>query len=496
MIDQELEAQIRRLAGAEKWPVGTIARQLGIHRDTVKRVLATSSVVAPLVPKRRSKIDPYLPFIKEMLEAYPTVRASRLHAMAKERGYTGEARHFRQVIAGLRPRPAAEAFQRLRTLPGEQAQVDWGHFGHVEHGKSKRPLMAFVMVLSYSRAVYLEFFQDARMASFLRGHHNAFSAFGGVPRTILYDNLKSAVLERYRDHVRLHPTLQTFSGYHGFAARPVAVARGNEKGRVERAIQYVRHSFFTARKWRDVADLNRQASQWCLEVAMQRDWPEDRTLTVANAYERDRSSLLSLPDDPYPVDERLEVRVGKTPYVRFDLNDYSVPHDKVRRTLVVYASPHEVRVCEDSETVAVHPRVWGRDQQVENPAHVEALRKAKRLARQERSTDRLIKSAPLSEALLAHVSDGNGNLLATVGTLVRLLDDYGADNLQSALSLAIERGTCHVHAVRHILEQRAREEGVPPPIPLVLPDDPRIRDAVVMPHALNTYDALRHSEES
>jgi transposase len=415
--------------------------------------------------------------------------------MAKARGYRGQVRHFREIVGRMRPKTSAEAFLRLRTLPGEQAQVDWGHFGHIEYGKARRPLMAFVMVLSYSRAVYLEFFQDARMASFLRGHQNAFEFFGGIPRVVLYDNLKSAVVERHRDIVRLHPTLQAFAGCNGFAARPVAVARGNEKGRVERAIQYIRHSFFAARNYRDIADLNNQARNWCGTVAKERDWPEDRTLTVAEAYTNEASSLMALPNDPFPVDERVEVRAGKTPYIRFDLNDYSVPHDKVRRTLVVHASPNQVRICDGSEEIASHLRSWGRGQQVEDPAHVEALVREKRLAKQQRATDRLLQSAPLSHELLKHIADGNGNLLSSVGALIRLLDDYGAVQLEGALATAIERGTCHLHAVRHILEQQARKMGMPPPVPVVLPDDPRVRDAVVMPHALKTYDALRAGEE-
>ena len=160
--------------------------------------------------------------------------------MVRERGYRGSPDHFRHLIACHRPRPQAEAYLRLRCLPGEQAQVDWGHFGHLEIGRARRPLMAFVMVLSYSRQIFLRFFLDARMENFLRGHVAAFTAWNGVPRVLLYDNLKSAVLERRGDAIRFHPTLLGFAGHYRYEPRPVAVARGNEKGRVERAIRYVR----------------------------------------------------------------------------------------------------------------------------------------------------------------------------------------------------------------------------------------------------------------
>ena len=232
-----IEAQILRHYYVEKWTIGTIAAQLHIHPGVVKRVLAQAGLPRVGPPPRRSKIDAYLPFISQTLEAFPRLTASRLYAMVRERGYGGRPDHFRHLIACHRPRRKAEAYLRLRTLPGEQGQVDWGHFGHLQIGRARRPLMAFVMVLSYSRQIFLRFFLDARMENFLRGHVAAFTAWGGVPRVLLYDNLKSAVLERRGDAIRLHPTLLGFAGAHRYEPRPVAIARGNEKGRVERAIR-------------------------------------------------------------------------------------------------------------------------------------------------------------------------------------------------------------------------------------------------------------------
>ena len=112
------------------------------------------------------------------------------------------------------------------------------------------------MVLSYSRQIFLRFFLDARMENFLRGHVAAFAAWTAVPRVLLYDNLKSAVLERHGEAIHFHPTLLELAAHYHFAPRPVAVARGNEKGRVERAIRYIRESFFAAREFADLDDLN------------------------------------------------------------------------------------------------------------------------------------------------------------------------------------------------------------------------------------------------
>jgi transposase len=200
--------------------------------------------------------------------------------MVRERGYRGGPDHFRHLVACHRPRRPAEAYLRLRTLPGEQAQVDWGHFGHLTIGRARRPLMAFVMVLSYSRQIFLRFFLDARLESFLRGHVGAFTAWQGCPRVLLYDNLKSAVLERQADAIRFHPTLLAFAAHYHYEPRPVAVARGNEKGRVERAVRYVRDGFFAARQFADVDDLNAQAAAWCAGAAADRPCPEQQTLSV------------------------------------------------------------------------------------------------------------------------------------------------------------------------------------------------------------------------
>ncbi len=148
-------------------------------------MIAQAGVPRPERSRRPSIIDPYLPFIIETLQQFPRLSAARLYGMAVERGYAGGPSHFRQHIAQRRPKKMPEAFMRLNTLPGEQAQVDWGHFGHLPIGKAKRPLMAFVMVLSYSRRIFVQFFLNSRMGPFLQGHVNAFEQWQAVPRILL-----------------------------------------------------------------------------------------------------------------------------------------------------------------------------------------------------------------------------------------------------------------------------------------------------------------------
>ena len=494
MIPPELEAGILRLYHAEKWRVGTIATQLGVHHSTVRRVLAQAGLPAGRRSMRHSIADPFMAFILETLKKYPKLCASRLYQMVKERGYPGGPDHFRAIVARHRPRPAAEAYLRLRTLPGEQGQIDWGHFGKVTLGQAVRPLMAFVMVLSYSRQIFLRFFLGSHMANFLRGHVAAFAFFGAVARVILYDNLRSAVLERRGDAIRFHPKLLELAKHYRFEPRPVAQARGNEKGRVERAIRFARENFFAAREWSDLDDLNAQALTWCLGVAADRKCPEDRTRTVREVFEEEKPRLLALPENPFPTEERVGVRVGKTPYVRFDLNDYTLPHTHVRRTLEVVATLKKVRILDGQEVIATHARSWDRGQQIEDPAHLQALVDHKRQGREHRGLDRLYHAAPRSQPFFVELANRGGNLGATTAGLLRLLDRYGARSLDEALAAAVAKDVLSLGAVRQILDQRAHAAGQPPPITVALPDDPRVRDLMVKPHALTTYDQLEEDE--
>jgi hypothetical protein len=398
-------------------------------------------------------------------------------------------------VARYRPRPPAEAYLRLRTLPGEEAQADWGHFGKLAVGLAMRPLMGFVLVLSWSRQVFLRFYPAADMANFLRGHVDAFDFLDSVPRAVLYDNLKSAVLERRGDAIRFHPTLLELAAHYRFAPRPVAVARGNEKGRVERAIRYIRDSFFAARSFTDLDNLNAQALDWCRGIAADRRCAEDRSQTVREAFETEKKHLLPLPDAPFPAQERVEVHVGKTPYVRFDLNDYSVPHTHAHRTLVVLATLQTVRIADGNEILATHSRSWDRDRQIEDPAHVQALVEEKRQARIPRGMDRLYHAAPTSQKLFIEIAQRGGNLGSVTCGLLRLLDAYGSTDLESAIGEALERDVPHLGAVRQILDRKRHDRGEPPPVPVALPDDPRLRDLVVRPHPLADYENLHPPAE-
>ena len=459
MIPPDLAAEIRRLATVEGWRRGTIARHLGVHHGTVARALSRAGAAeAPAaLPKRRpSALDPYVPWLRGVLERYPALAASQLYEMARERGYRGGPDHFRHRVAelGLRPRRAPEAFFRLRTLPGEQAQVDWADFGRREVSGGHRRLFAFVMVLSFSRMLFVRFFYDARLPSFLAGHVEAFRFYDGGVRLLLYDNLKSAVLERVGQGIRFHPRLLELADAYGYEPRPVAPRRGNEKGRVERAIRYLRGAFFPLRAHLGLAALNAEAERWCRETAAARPWPQDRRRTVEQAFPQERPSLLPLPMAPFPVHELVTVHVRRTPYVAFDANRYTVPHDRIARTLTLTADLDEVRLFDRQELIATHRRSWDKGQVVEDPAHLDELWRAKRKARLHRGQDRLLRAVPQAEELLVALGQRQRHLGSAVDRLLGLLDEHGQAELAVAVAEALAAGSPHPETVRLILDRR------------------------------------------
>lgn len=494
-VSDDLKAKILRYHHVEKWRVGTIARQLHVHYSVVKRVLSENGISKSIFIKKELLITPYLSFIMDTLKIYPDLTAARLYDMVKSRGYVGSADHFRHLMALYRPRPFAEAYLRLRTLPGEQAQVDWGHFGYLQIGRAKRPLMAFVMVLSFSRKIFLHFYLNAQTSCFLQGHVAAFEAFSGIPKVLLYDNLKSAVLQRQGDAILFNPKLLDFASHYRFEPRPVAVARGNEKGRVERSIRYIRDNFFAARQFSDIDDLNDQATTWCENESASRPCPEDKTQTVREVFLQEKEKLLALPDNPYETHCRASVRIGKTPYARFDLNDYSVPATAVLKTVSVIASEHKIIIVEGALRIAEHNRSYDKGAQIEDPKHIEDLVLQKRMAAKSRGQDRLIKSISNAQEFLIKAAERGYNIGSITNHLLYLLDHYGQEELSIAMNIALLKNVPHSNAVRLTIEKNRHEKNLPPPIAITLPDDKRVREMAVKPHNLSDYDFFENTLE-
>lgn len=494
MISSELLAKIRHLFHAEHWRMGTIAAELGLHRETVRRALETHRFHRP--PGKRPKVtDPYLEFIRETLEKYPRLRATRIYQMIRARGYTGSVVQLRRVVAGLRPLQR-EAFLRLRTFAGEQGQVDWAHFGKVRMGQAQRRLSCFVLTLSYSRALYLEFFFDQSLENLLRGHVRALHQLGGCPRILLYDNMKSVVLERRGDAIHFHPRMLELSAHYHFAARPCRPARGNEKGRVERAIQYIRSSFFAARPFTTLQDFNRQALLWRDQIAHARPWPGDGSRRVQEVFEEEKKHLLPLPAHPFDTDLVVPIRSGKTIYVRFDLNDYSIPPAAVGRSLTLLASDRLVRIVDGKTEIARHRRSYDRSQVRTDPEHQKAVLEEKRKALGATPSGRLAQAVPESEAFLDAAFQRGESVARQTGQLLRLLDEYGAQELRAALGEALERHTPRASSVAFLLKKHRRLLQQPPPLPVDLRRRPELAELHIQAHNPETYDELSEPDES
>ena len=494
MIDAELVARIRHLFHAEHWKIGTIATQLDLHHDTVRAALDTGRFNRPKLNRAQRKTDPYVEFIQETLKQYPRLRSTRIFQMIRDRGYEGGSSQLRRLIAQLRP-VVREPFLQLRTFPGEQAQADWAHFGAIQIGRARRLLSCFVMTLSYSRALALSFFFDQSLENFLSAHVEAFNQFHGCSRVILYDNLRSVVLARRGDVIQFHPRLLELAAHYHFAPRPCRPARGNEKGRVERVIRYIRDSFFAARPFTTLEDFNRQARIWRDEVAHQRPWPQDDSRRVEDVFREEQSSLLPLPANPFASDRLIPIHSGKTIYLRFDLNDYSIPPSAVGRALNLVASPSWIRILDGAVEITRHRRSWDRHQVIEEPGHRQALLDEKRHAMGSSPSGRLCLAVPESETLLDEAFRRGEAIGRSTTQLLQLLDDYGAAELRSAIRLVLERGTPRVSSVAYILNQRRRSRQLRALHPVELNRRPDLAHLHVQPHNSGIYDELSENDD-
>ena len=368
--------------------ISEIARRTGHDRKTVRAALSRS-VLAPRrsAPPRPSKLDPYAAYLERRV-GEGVLNAQKLFREVEALGYTGKRTLVRTFVHPFRPAREPLATVRFETEPGEQAQVDWAHFGTIEHRGRQRTLYAFLLTLGWSRALHLEFTVSTQTVAFLRCHVHAFRALGGVPRRILYDNLKSVVLDRTPGGpgpggsvggvVHWNPTFLDFADYYGFAPQPCRPYRAQTKGKVERGVGYVRGDFWQGMRqgvtFTDLADLNRQA----------RDWTE----TVANR--RVHGTTGAVPGERLPH-EGLQPLTGKPDYdtslvcyrrssrdclVSYAGNVYSVPAAYAGQQLLVRETEHEevVILGAHGEEIARHRLASGAHQRVVVPSHYAALR--------------------------------------------------------------------------------------------------------------------------
>jgi transposase len=442
-VSTEQEVEIRRLYYAEHWKVGTIASQLSVHADVVRRVLGLLEH-EPGGAERPRLVEPYEDFILETLHSYPRLRATRLYDMVRARGYEGSVRTLREHVARVRPAPKKEAYLRVEPLIGEQAQVDWAHVGQVPVAGGLRALWLFVQVLSWSRALWGEFVLDLGAHSLTRSLVRAAGYFGGTPRQWLFDNPKAVVLQRHGEAVRFHPQLLEVAGHYRVQPKVCAVRKANQKGKVERAIRYLRERFLAGRTLRSVEQGNQELWTFLKEVDGARAHPVQPGRTVAECLAHAHATLTLVADDT------------------------------------------TVRLLNAQQEVARHARCWGKRQVLEAPEHRESLLALKRQASQSKGQDRLRSCLPGVDVLFARWVEAGRNVGTLTAATLRLLDAYGAPLLNEALAQVLSRGTHDPGALAAVCEQRRRAKGQPLPLELHLGS--HVPDRDVTPHSLERYD--------
>jgi transposase len=488
-IAREVEAEIARLFHAEHWKVGTIAAQLGVHEDVVRRVIRGN----PRAPRARapspSAVAPFVGFIRETLDRYPKLCSSRLEDMLRQRGFEGSARTLRRYIQGVRPKGEPQVFARLNALIGEEAQVDWAYVSQVPVPGGHRSLWLFLIVLSWSRAAWGEFCFDTTVHSLLRSLVRAASYFGGTTRRWLFDNAKVVVLERHGQASRYHPLLVELARVMRVELRLCNPYRGNEKGRVERKIRFLRQRFLEGRELYGIEQGNRELLEFFDQIGHQQRHPNFKTRTIAECLAEERSRLLPLPYPLPATDQVTPAAVDKTAFVRFDTNLYSVPARYAQETLALAADDRTVRLLDGQVVIAEHRRSWGHGETIEAPDHRAEIARRKRGAALSSGRDRIRAAAPGIEVLLERWVEAGRHVGSMVAQTGKLLDLYGLDVFRKAVAETVARGTHDPGEIGVLCEKYRRQAEAPLPMDLRLGD--HVPDRDVIPHDLGGYDVER-----
>lgn len=454
MIDYETFCKIIELHQRHLLKVSQIARILGLDERTVARWVEEGTYQPRKVTRRASKLDPHKPHIVRWLDAYPYT-ATQIFQRLREEGYEGGITIVKDYISKIRPRKA-KAFLTLSFAPGECAQVDWGEYGAVRVGATRRKLSFFVMVLCDSRMMYVEFTVSQKMEHFLACHQNAFHFFGGVPEKVMVDNLKSAVIKRL---VGQEPVFNAryldFAHHCGFAITPCGVGKAHEKGRAENAVGYTKKNFLAGLDIPDFCTVNPAARHWLEHVANVRVHGATRQQPVQR-FKAEQAALRPLPSMPYDVAVPRQVRATNRFRIVLDTNRYSVPSEYAGARLTLKAYPDRLCIYHDTKLIAQHPRSYDRHQDFEDPDHPRALLQQRRTAREQRLLMRFLKLSPQAEAYYQQLARRRMNPRHHIRQIVALSEIYGPEKVARAIEDAFTFQAFSCEYIANILEQRQR----------------------------------------
>jgi len=371
MVTKERLMDIRSLA-TQGYSHRQIARMCGLHRMTVKKYLTEG--ILPVYKKsvRKSALEPYYSLIQSWI-SQQDYQATRIHELALAQGYAGSYDTVRRYVAGIKEQRDRKAYIRFETLPGQQAQVDFGDFQITNPDGTTTTLYCFIMALGYSRHMYIEFIEHCTMTKFLECHQHAFGFFGGLPAEILYDNMKNVVIKHLAGAVQWNQTFAAFCLHYGF--KPLATPPYSPwtKGKVERPIGYVRERFWRGYTFTDIAQANKDIRAWLLNTASQR--VHGTTFEkVADRFEKERPSLGSLPPAPFDTSEKVFRIVQKDCQLAFGGNRYVVPHEYVGKKLLLKVKDGVLRVFDDDYMITVYRIPPEKGKTVAHPRFYERLK--------------------------------------------------------------------------------------------------------------------------
>ena len=454
MIDYERYCQIRQLHDTQRLTATQIARELHLHRATVARWLAADKYHRRKPAPRASKLDPFKALIVRWLQTHPYT-TTQVFLRLRESGYGGGITTVKDYVRQVRP-PRTPAFLTLSFAPGECAQVDWGQFGSVPVGNTSRRLSFFVMVLCYSRLMYVQFTLLETMEHFLDAHVNAFAFFGGVPARCMVDNLKSAILRRSVGEAPVfNPRYKDLADHYGFAIAPCGVGQAHEKGRVENAVGYIKKNFLAGLDVTDFAQLNPAARQWLDAVANVRLHGTTKRRPV-DLFTAEKLSLKPLPSRPYDLGLILPARASSQFRIRVDTNAYSVPAEYAGAALTLKLYPDHLCIYHQDQLIARHIRRYDRHQDVEDPDHPRALLQQRRRASDQKLLLRLLNLTPRAEAFYQGLAERRLNVLHHVRRILALSEIYGPEMTARAITDALEFQAFSCEYIANLLEQRQR----------------------------------------
>jgi transposase len=491
MIDYTLYCRIKDYHDRQHLTAAQIARELHLHPQTIAKWLAAEKFQPRRSARRASKLDPFKGQIVRWLEAHP-YSAVQILLRLRESGYSGGISIVKEFVRQVRP-AQAPAFLKLTFAPGECAQVDWGQFGSIPVGNTRRRLSFFVMVLCHSRLLYVQFTVSETMEHFLAAHVNAFNFFGGVPAKCMVDNLKSAVLRRAVGEAPVfNPRYQDFADHFGFSISPCGVGQPQEKGRVENAVGYVKKNFLAGLELNDFALVNPAARQWLDTVANVRLHGSTKRQPV-ELFQEEKTRLKPLPLLPYDLGVIRPARASSQFRVTVETNTYSVPAEYAGAALTLKLYPEHLCLYHQEKLIARHTRRYDRHQDVENPDHPKALLQQRHRAADQRLLVRLLGLTPKAQAFYQGLVERRLNILHHVRKIVALSEIYGIEKTARAIQDALEFQAFSCEYIANLLEQRQRL--LPEPGALHLTRRQDLLDLELPEPNLDLYEEKNHEEQ-